>query len=441
MKLIDNYHLLTANQTQLLHQNVGKPFSFGRFKSLDDILTQLDVEVIIEPGIVYHPVPESLKDADAFWKGLAKCGAPSNYRITHLKDFTFRNANLDSTKIVDETAINIYEKIRKEKESLLRMPIRGLYDPEKNCIKLYPEEMRQEYGGMRMNELLVSTLAHETMHAYFNRPGHDKYPYIYLVEEPLAEFGMLVYLHQTGSSYYNWAFNDVRGKRTCYHYGADLMALTLTLKAPSNSSYYKYLLGYKKSLPICSTIHKASNGTIVITTAKAYAKTKTRLPRLKSKRAIIKTAFDNLYADLGYDLTDYLRTNLDNGTMTRTPATIQLTNGSFVNVWKWAPTGSSRAILLEVNKADYPRMDTVEKYKDRDRYFADLYEANQLYPDSVFLLSNQWGGGNTSFNHIIDNFCDSVNMVGVFLGVQYFSPDDVTYLKTPVKGITAPKKP
>mgnify|MGYP000178228255 FL=1 len=50
MKLIDNYHLLTANQTQLLHQNVGEPFSFGRFKSLDDILTQLDVEVIIEKG-------------------------------------------------------------------------------------------------------------------------------------------------------------------------------------------------------------------------------------------------------------------------------------------------------------------------------------------------------------------------------------------------------
>ncbi len=355
MKLIDKYHLLTANQTQLLHQNVGEPFSFGKFKSLDDILTQLDVEVIIEPGIVYHSVPESLKDAAAFWKGLAGCKAPSNYRITHLKDFTFHNENLDSTKIVDdcdvyETAINIYEKIRKEKESLLRMPIRGLYNPEKNCIKLYPEEMRQEYGGMRMDELLVSTLAHETMHAYFNRPGHDKYPYIYLVEEPLAEFGMLVYLHQTGSSYYNWAFNDVRGKRTCYHYGADLMASTLTLKAPSNSSYYKYLLGYKKSLPICSTIHKASNGTIVITTAKSKrAKTKTRLPRLNSKRAIVKTAFDNLYADLGYDLTDYLRTNLANGTMTRTPATIQLTNGSFINVWKWAPTGSSRAIILEVN--------------------------------------------------------------------------------------------
>lgn len=366
MKLIDNHDLLTANQTKLLHQNVGEPFSFGEFKSLDDILTKLDVEVIIEPGIVYHSVPESLKDAEAFWKGLCE---------------------------VHGTARNIYEKIRKEKESLLRMPIRGLYDPEKNCIKLYPEEMGQEYDGMRTNELLVSTLAHETMHAYFNRPGHDKYPYIYLVEEPLAEFGMLVYLHQTGSSYYNWAFNDVRGKRTCYHYGADLMALTL--KTPSNSSYYEYLLEYKKSLHIGSMIHTISSGTILMTT-----------PKFKSKRAIIKTAFDNLYADLGYDLTDYLRTNLDNGTITRTPATIQLTNGSFINVWKWAPTGSSRAILLEVNKADYPLMDTVEKYKDRNRYFADLYEANQLYPGSVFLLSNQWGGGNTSFNHIIDDFAN-----------------------------------
>lgn len=437
MKLIDNHHLLTANQAQLLHRNVGEPFSFGGFKSLDDILTQLDVDVIIEPGID-HSVPESLKDADAFWKGLTKCGTPSNYRITNLKDFTFRNANLDSTKIVDdcdvhETAINIYEKIRKEKESLLRMPIRGLYDPEKNCIKLYPEEMRQEYDGMRMDELLVSTLAHETMHAYFNRPGHDKYPYIYFVEEPLAEFGMLVYLHQTGSSYYNWAFNDVRGKRTCYHYGADLMALTL--KSPFTSSYY-YLLGYKKSLPIGSIIHKISTGTIVITTAKSKrAKTKTRLPRLNSKRAIVKTALDNLYADLGYDLTDYFRTNLDNGTMTRTPDTIRLTDGSYINVYKWAPTGSSRAILLEVNKADYPLMDTVEKYKDRNRYFADLYEAKQLYPDSVFLLSNQWGAGSNSFNHIIDDFCKSVNIMTAKTGrlSPYFSPADITYLKTPVR--------
>lgn len=70
MKLIYNHHLLTANQAQLLHRNVGAPFSFGRFNSLDDILTQLDVDVIIEPGIVYHSVPESLKDASRSGKAL-----------------------------------------------------------------------------------------------------------------------------------------------------------------------------------------------------------------------------------------------------------------------------------------------------------------------------------------------------------------------------------
>ena len=34
MKLIDKYHLLTANQTQLLHQNAGEPFSFGGLNHL-----------------------------------------------------------------------------------------------------------------------------------------------------------------------------------------------------------------------------------------------------------------------------------------------------------------------------------------------------------------------------------------------------------------------
>lgn len=402
MKLIDKYHLLTANQTQLLHQNAEEPFSFGGFKSLDDILTQLDVEVIIEKGKFYHSVPQSLKDAEAFWKGLAERGGETR-----------------------KLAKNTYEEIRKEKDELSHTLILGLYDPVKNCIILYPEAMMLVYGGKWMNELLVSTLAHETMHAYFNRPGHDKYPYIYLVEEPLAEFGMLVYLHQTGSSYYNWAFNEVNSKRTCYRCGAFLMN-------QSDPSYRNFLQKFKVGIPMR---YRAPSGTISMPTARI------------TKRGIIKTAFDNLYADLLEDLTFYLLLNLIIGEMTgmagmtRTPATIQLTNGSSIDVYKWAPTGSSRAIILEVNKADYPLMDTVEKYKNRDRYFDDLYEANQLYPDSVFLLSNQWGGGSDSFNHIIDGFCDSVNMVGVFLGVQYFSPDDVTYLKTQVKGITAPKKP
>lgn len=430
MKLIDNYHL-PENQTQLLHQNVEKSFSFGGFKSLDDILTQLDVEVIIEKGKIYHSVPKSLKDAGAFWKGLAKRGGETR-----------------------KLAENTYEEICKEKDELSQTLILGWYDSANHCIILYPKAMMHVsddvYGGMRMDELLVSTLAHETMHAYFNRPGHDKYPYIYLVEEPLAEFGMLVYLHKTGSSYYDWVRRYVLGKSTCYRYGAQINL--------SNSSNILFLTNYKIKLPTHSML-LSLNGTILLKTATGFGTIPVTSPmptptsatgitpvskKMKSisKRAIVKTAFDNLYADLGYDLTDYLRTNLANGTMARTPATIQLTNGSFINVWKWAPTGSSRAIILEVNKADYPLMGTVEKYNDRDRFFPDIYEANQLYPDSVFLLSNQWGAGSNSFNHIIDDFCKSVNIMTAKTGRRspYFSPADITYLKTPIKGITLPTK-
>lgn len=418
MRIIDNSNLLTAHQTQILNQNVKKPFSFGGYNSLDDILTKLGVDVIIEKGVLYHSVPKSLNDAEAFWKGLAEPEACHYNCPFGLRDFASHKNNnrsdkCEACKVIRE---GIREDIRKEKEALLNTLILGLYDPARNCIILYPEAMMLVYGGKWMDELLVSTLAHEIMHAYFNRPGHDKYPYIYFLEEPLAEFGMLFYLHQTGSSYYAWAFNNVREKQTCYHYGADLMTLTLKASNPSGSSYYKYLLAYKKSLPIGSMIYTIG---------------------IISKRAIIKTAFDNLYADLGGDLTDYLRTNLANGTMTRTPATIQLTNGSFINVGKWAPTGSSRAIILEVNKADYPLMDTAAKHKDRDRFFPDIYEANQLYTDSVFLLSNQWGGGDNSFNKIIDGFCKSVNTMAAKTGrPDYFSTGVIAILKMPVKSLT-----
>ena len=103
--------------------------------------------------------------------------------------------------------------------------LRGCYIPEKRVIKLYLDEMKDEYGGRRMEELIVSTLAHETMHAYFNRPGHNSYPYLVIVEEPLAEFGKLLYLKETNCVFYDWAKADVEGDKTCYRYGAKLMDL------------------------------------------------------------------------------------------------------------------------------------------------------------------------------------------------------------------------
>lgn len=400
MKLIDNYHLLTANQAQLLHRNVGAPFSFGEFKSLDDILTQLDVDVIIEKGKFYHSVPKSLNDAKEIWMILGKLEKQADNK---------KRPNCE----VSKTARNTYEKIEHEKVFLSKMPLRGLYDPGRNHIKLYPEEMMQEYKSMSMDELLVSTLAHETMHAYFNRPGHDKFPYVYLVEEPLAEFGMLSYLHKIGSSYYDWAHTDVNSKDTCYRYGATLM--DQVLNSPSNTSYYDYLQEYKIMLPISCMLEVSYSGASIMPI---------------TKRDIIKTAFVLLYEDLGFNLTDYLQTNLGNGTMTRMPST------TIINAWKWAPTGSRRATLLEIKRADYPRLSAGKKI---DRYFKYTYEASN-YPDSYVLLSNQWGGGDKSFNKIIDGFCKSVNtMAAKNGGPDYFSKEAITILKMPVKSLTSKK--
>lgn len=131
-----------------------------------------------------------------------------------------------------------------------KMPLRGCYIPDENVIKLYPEEMHTEYGGKCMEELIVSTLAHEVMHAYFNRPGHNNYPYAVLVEEPLAEFGMLLYLKETNCVFYDWAKADVANKNTCYRYGANLMDQHLS--AGQSSSLRNYLEAYKIMLPFYS---------------------------------------------------------------------------------------------------------------------------------------------------------------------------------------------
>lgn len=399
MTLIDDHHLLNANQTQLLDQNVKKQFSFGGYNSLDDILTQLNVDVIIEKGVLYHSVHKSLNDAEEIWMILKELEEQADNK---------KRLNCE----VSKTARNTYKKIESEKVSLSQMPLRGLYDPGRNYIKLYPDEMMKEYKGMRMDELLVSTLAHETMHAYFNRPGHDKFPYVYLVEEPLAEFGMLFYLHKIGSSYYKWAHTDVNSKDTCYRYGATL--IDQALNNPSSTSYYDYLQEYKIMLPISCMLEVSDSGASIMPI---------------TKRDIIKTAFDLLYEDLGYDLTDYLQTNLGYGTMTRMPSTT-------INAWKWAPTGSRRATLLEIKRADYPRLSAGKKI---DRYFKYTYEASN-HPDSYFLLSNQWGGGDNSFNKIIDGFCKSVNTMAAKNGrPDYFSKEAITILKMPVKSLT-PKK-
>lgn len=235
MKLIDTYSLLTPHQHHLLASSASQAFNIGGYKSLDDILTSLNVDVIIEPGIVPRSGPSDLDAIENYWQEEV-----SRIKRESQKD----RSNIDILEL--DKAQGKVNTIQRERKALSNMmPLRGLYEP-KNVIKLFPEEMGNEYGGKCMDELLVSTLAHETMHAYFNRPGHDKFPYLMCVEEPLAEFGMLLYLYETKSDYYKWAYDDVNNKKTCYEYGVDLM--NQHLKESPKSSIFCYLEEYKIDL-------------------------------------------------------------------------------------------------------------------------------------------------------------------------------------------------
>ena len=172
-------------------------FEFGGASSLTEMIENQGVVIKIEPGIKKRSLlPELTEDEVDFWES---------------------------------------------------MPLRGEYIPKDKTIKLYPEEMHSEYNGERMAELLISTLVHEAMHAYFDREegGRNTFPYVMSIEEPMAEFGMLFYLYKTAMmSYFNWAKDDVKSKRTCYRYGAALMDFYLN----GDTIILKDLENYKRKI-------------------------------------------------------------------------------------------------------------------------------------------------------------------------------------------------
>lgn len=231
---------LVSKWQNLITAFAKRPFNFGGYSSIDDILDKLGVNVILESGIVSERgVPKELKDAEKFWE--------EEYRKLREENLGTNNDKIRKDRQIAE--IN-WGMARQSIYFWEEMPLRGCYIPDENVIKLYPEEMHTEYGGKCMEELIVSTLAHETMHAYFNRPGHNNCPYAVLVEEPLAEFGMLLYLKETNCVFYDWAKADVASKKTCYRYGANLMDQHLS--AGQSSSLRKYLEDYKIMIPFYS---------------------------------------------------------------------------------------------------------------------------------------------------------------------------------------------
>ena len=208
-KIEDEGGLLSADELLLLQTSLILPFYLLKgfsleYSSLEDILIRGGVCVIIDPRTPKNKgmrnIPSELEGARRYWKRRVE-----------------ENPNDDFAKrMLDE----VEEEIAKWEETI----ILGLYSPTEKIILLFPNNMKKVAGSKEMPMLLVSTLAHEVMHAYFDRSPLETYPYVYSVEEPMAEFGMLLYLKETyQTEYLNWAKGFVSSKKTCYRYGSALM--------------------------------------------------------------------------------------------------------------------------------------------------------------------------------------------------------------------------
>ena len=205
----DKKRILSADELLLLQTSLILPFyllkgSSLEYSSLEDILIRGGVRVIIDPREPQNKdmrkIPAELDNARRYWKKMVE-----------------ENPNDDFAR---KMLAEVLEEIAIWKQVL----ILGFYMPTEKIILLFPNNMRKVASNKEMPMLLVSTLAHEVMHAYFDRTPLDNYPYVYSIEEPMAEFGMLLYLKETYQmGYFDWAKEFVGSKKSCYRYGSALM--------------------------------------------------------------------------------------------------------------------------------------------------------------------------------------------------------------------------
>jgi len=225
----DDSNLLSSDEKLLLQAALILPFKLGKYyNSLEEVLTIQGVRVIIRPEKPVYEVPTGLNNAisdleEELEVWIKKITGKTTTPISEINNLEDLKSDCHLENLEEKTKffelIDLLKRLKDKKKRWINMPLLGLYLPEKKEIHLFPKNMAEE-----RNKRLVSTLAHETMHAYFDRYPHNYFSYVRPVEEPLAEFGMLLYLKETNLLvYYNWAEKDVESKKTCYRYGVALM--------------------------------------------------------------------------------------------------------------------------------------------------------------------------------------------------------------------------
>lgn len=237
MEIVSNSALLEAEEENMLRHYAAQPFALGGYDSLDDIVTSLEIKVVVKEGLCDNWVPDELVDASIFWQCIGDSleDEVKGLRKYNAKKHRFWHARAEQKRIDEE--INLWQEME-------RM---GYYDAEKNQIVLFPEmvdavtaenafrgivpynntcDEKVKYNSFYRSawaERMLTAFVRAVMHAYFSRYGHANAPYLPFIEEPLAEFGVLLYLKETHSVFYHWAYTDIKEMSTCHRYGINIM--------------------------------------------------------------------------------------------------------------------------------------------------------------------------------------------------------------------------
>lgn len=235
---------ISDEELDILKKCLSPDYKLGAFSSLAQILKELNVSVVIDKQIKKKSV--TLEGIEKHWQ--------------EIKD----SCTKDSPEA--KKAQNKLDQINKEKETInIGWYLLGEYVSKERKIYLYPNAMwevidKSNSGSNSIRQeflqYLISTLIHEVMHVYFDRHGHDSFPYVHFVEEPLAEFGMLVYLDATNEFCRDWAHQNVSGKQNCYHHGAILFDQYKSW----NSGLRRYLEQYKFNIDKFDMLDVCVNG-------------------------------------------------------------------------------------------------------------------------------------------------------------------------------------
>lgn len=237
MKIICNSALLEAEEENMLLHYAAQPFQLGGYESLDDIVTSLGTEVVMEEGRCPSWAPDELADVRDFWRFKAQTLEPQARHLNkyhHVRQHYFH-------------ALHECELAEREMALWKEMKRIGYYDQQRNRIVLFPEMVDEAVAANSLrntapcNEhsdepvrtfsfyrstwacLMLTAFVRAVLRAYFCRYSHANRPYQPYIEEPLVEFGVLLYLKSTHSVFCHWTADDIRHMPSCHHLGASIM--------------------------------------------------------------------------------------------------------------------------------------------------------------------------------------------------------------------------